>query len=156
MDNTSAHSPNSSLSALRGAVGGVFGATDAVGCWDRLVWLWRILGALDGLMAVLWAIVDRLRAGDGLLDGGCPAGAAALGERPGLAGLRLVRVRAVSGRRVLAVASVGRVRRGAQVGWGRRGRGLVGISPVLAVRSRRFSELGLGSSRSCVLFVPVG
>jgi hypothetical protein len=162
MDNTSAVSPNLSLSALRGAVGGVVGAADDLGCWDRVVSIWRIFLALDGLMAVLWAIVDRLRAGDGLLGGGCPDGAAAaLGERPVVAGSGLMRavagVRAVSGRRVLAgaVVSVVRVRRcaRARVEW--RDRVLVGVSSVSAVRCRRFSELGWGAARNCVLFVPV-
>jgi hypothetical protein len=165
MDNTAAPSPNSSLNALRGAVGGVLGAAGAVGCWDQLVSIWRIFWALDGLIAVLWAIVDRLRAGDELVGGGCPAGAA-WDERPVVAGSGPVRrravagVRAVSGRRVLtgAVASVGRVRRGARarVDWGRRGRVLGRISPVLAVRCRLFSELGWGASRNCVLIVPDG
>jgi hypothetical protein len=160
MDNTSAVSPNLSLSALRGAVGGVVGAADDLGCWDRVVSIWRIFWALDGLMAVLWAIVDRLRAGEVSLGGGCPAGTmAVLGERPGIAGLRRVRavagVRAVSGRRVLAgaVASVGRVRRFSRARMEWRGRVLVGISPVLAVRCRLFSELGWGLSRNCTLFV---
>ena len=162
MDNTAAVSPNLSLSALRGAVGGVVGAVDDLGCWDRAVSIWRIFWALDGLIAVLWAMVHRLRAGDVLVGGGCPAGAAR-DERPVVAGSGPVRRRAVacgravSGRRVLtgAVASVGRVRRGGRslVAW--RGRVLVGMSPVLAVRSRLFSELGWGSSRSCVLIVPV-
>ena len=164
MDNTVAVSPNSSLSALRGAVGEVLGAADAVGCWDRLVLVWRLMWALDGLMAVLWAMVDRLRAGDGLVGLGCPAGVAC-DERPVAAGSGPVRrravavVRAVSGRRVLtgAVASVGRVRRGGRsvVAWSWPGLDLVGVSPVLAVRCPRFSELGWGSSRSCVLIVPV-
>ena len=164
MDNTSAISPNLSLSALRGAVGGVVGAADGLGCWDRVVSIWRIFWALDGLIAVLWAMVHRLRAGDVLVGGGCPAGAAR-DERPVVAGSGPVRRRAVacgravSGRRVLtgAVASVGRVRRGvrARVDWGRRGRVLVGVSPVLAVRGRWFSELGWGELRNCVLIVPV-
>jgi len=155
MNDCSAVSPPLSLSALRGAVGEVVGAADEVGCWDRLVSIWRIFWALDGLIAVLWAIVDRLRAGDGLVGGACPAGTV-LCRRPGR--VRAVAgVRAVSGRRVVtgAVASVGRVRRGgrALVAW--RGRVLVGESPVLAVRGRRFSELGLGSARNCVLIVPI-
>jgi hypothetical protein len=164
MANTSAPSQNSSLSALRGAVGGVLGAADDLGCWGRVVSIWRIFWALDGLMAVLWAIVDRLRAGDGLVGLGCHAGAVS-DERLVVAGLRPVRrravagVRAVVGRRVLtgAVASVGRVRRGERslVGWGWRGRVLVGISPVLAARCRWFSELGWGDARRCVLIVPV-
>jgi len=164
MNNTAALPPNLSLSALRGAVGGVVGAADELGCWDRVVSIWRIFWALDGLIAVLWAIVHRLRAGDAVVGGGCPAGAA-LGERAVVAGSGPVRVRAVSGvravagRRVLAgaVASVGRVRLGARarVDWGRRGRVLVGVSPVLAVRGRWFSEFGWGVGRNCVLIVPV-
>ena len=165
MNNTAAISHNLSLSALRGAVGGVVGAADGLGCWDRVVSIWRIFWALDGLIAVLWAIVHRLRAGEVRLGGVCPAGAA-LGELPVVAGSgpvrrrAVARVRAMAGRRVLtgAVASVGRVRRGERslVGWGWRGRVLVGISPVLAARCRLFSELGWGSSRNCALIVPVG
>ena len=163
MTDTVAFSPNSSLNALRGAVGGVVGAADGLGCWDRVVSIWRIFWALDGLIAVLWAIVHRIRAGEVPLGLGCPAGAAALGEPPRVVGLRQVRavagVRAVAARRVLtgAVASVGRVRRGvrARVDWGRRGRVLVGVSPVLAVRGRWFSEFGWGVGRNCVLIVPV-
>ena len=164
MDNTAAVSPNLSLSALRGAVGGVVGAVDDLGCWDRAVSIWRIFWALDGLIAVLWAIVHRLRAGDGLVGGGFPAGAAS-GERSVVGGLRPVRLRAVAGvravaaRRVLtgAVASVGRVRRGGRsaMGWGWQGRVLVGESAVLAVRCRLFSELGWGAAQNCVLIVPV-
>ena len=162
MDNTAGLSPNLSLSALRGAVGEVVGAADDLGCWGRVVSIWRIFWALDRLMAVLWAIVDRLRAGETPLGLGCPAGAA-LGERPGVAELRPVRlravagVRAVSGRRVLTGAAAGGEPCGAwsQAGWGCRDRGLGGVSPVLAVRGRLFSELGWGASRSCVLIVPV-
>ena len=154
MNDNSAVSPPLSLSALRGAVGGVVGAADDLGCWDRLVSIWRIFWALDGLIAVLWAIVHRLRSGEGLVVG------APSDERPVVAGSRPVRVRAVagvravSGRRVLtgAVASVGRGGR-LPIAW--RGRVLVGESPVLAVRGRRFSELGLGSARNCVLIVPI-
>jgi hypothetical protein len=158
MNNTAAISPNPSLTALRGAVGGVVGAVDDLGCWDRMVSIWRIFWALDGLIAVLWAIVHRLRCGDGLIGGGCPAGAAS-GERSVVAGLRPVRVRAVAGRRVLtgAVASVGRVRRGGRsvMAWSWQGRVLVGESAVLARWCRLFSELGWGAARSCVHFVPV-
>ena len=157
MDNTVAAPPNLALNALRGAVGEVVGAADDLGCWDRLVSIWRIFWALDGLIAELWAIVHRLRSGEGLVVG------APSDERPVVAGSRPVRVRAVacvravSGRRVLtgAVASVGRVRRGgrALIAW--RGRVLVGVSPALAVRCRRFSELGWGSARNCALIVPI-
>ena len=80
MNNTAALPPNLSLSALRGAVGGVLGAGDGLGCWDQVVWLWRIFWALDGLMATLWAIVYRLRAGEMALGGVGPVGAMALGE----------------------------------------------------------------------------
>jgi len=157
MNDNSAASPPLSLSALRGAVGEVVGGADDLGCWDRMVSIWRIFWALDGLMAALWAIVDRLRSGEGLV-GGAPSD-----ERPVVAGLRPVRVRAVtgvrvvSGRRVLtgAVTSVGRVRRGGRplVVW--RSRVLTGVSPVLAVRCRRFSELGWGSAQNCALIVPI-
>ena len=61
-------SPHSSLCALRGAVGEVVGGGAVVRCWDRMVWLWRIFLALDGLIAMLWGMVDRLRAGDLVLD----------------------------------------------------------------------------------------
>jgi len=148
MNDGSAVSPPLSLNALRGAVGGVVGAADDWGFWDRMVSIWRIFWALDGLMAALWAIVDRLRAGEVLPGGDCPAGVVA--ERAVVAGLRPVRavagVRAVAARRVVtgAVASVGRVRRYQRVrlDWPRRGRDLVGRAPVLAVRGRRFLEIG--------------
>jgi hypothetical protein len=153
MDNTAAVSPDFSLSALRGAVGGVVGAADAVGCWDRLVSIWRIFWALDGLMAVLWAIVDRLRAGEMSLGLGCPAGAVS-DERPVAAGLRPVRLRAVAGVRAVAGRRVRRFSR-PRVDWERQERVLGGVSAVLAVRCRWFSELGWGAARSCVLFVPV-
>ena len=159
MDNSAAVSPPLSLNALRGAVGGVVGAADGLGCWDQVVSIWRIFWALDGLIAVLWAIVHRLRAGEVRLGGVCPAGAA-LGERPVVAGSgpvrrrAVARVRAMAGRRVLtgAVASVGRVRRFAWVDRRRCDRGLGGVSPV---RCRLFSELGLAPSSICVLIVPV-
>ena len=158
MDNSAAVSPPLSLNALRGAVGGVVGAADGLGCWDRVVSIWRIFWALDGLIAVLWAIVHRLRAGEVRLGGVCPAGAA-LGERPVVAGSgpvrrrAVARVRAMAGRRVLtgAVASVGRVRRFAWVDRRRCDPGLGGVSPV---RCRLFSELGWGSSRNCAPIVP--
>jgi hypothetical protein len=171
MHTTVAVPPPSSLTALRGAVGEVVGAGDAVGCWDRLVSLWRIFLALDELMAVLWGIVDRLRAGEMVLDGRCPAGAVAvLGERPGVAGSGLVRLRPARQRPVAAgvsamagpcglmgpMGSVGRARwRFGRVECGRRDRGLAGMSPVLAVRGRRFSDLGWGGLRNCALIVPV-
>ena len=131
MNKTAAASRNLSLNALRGAVGGVVGAGDAVGCWDQLVWLWRILSALDGLMVTLWAIVYRLRAGEIALGGVCPAG---------------------------AMAPAGGEPRGARplMEWGRRDRGLVALSPVQGARWRMFSEPGWGASRSCDLIVPVG
>ena len=148
--------PPLNLHALRGAVGDVVGAA---GCWGQLVWIWRIMGALDGLIAVLWAIVHRLRAGDVLVGGGCPAGAG-LDRRLMVAGTGpvrrrpVVRVRAVAVRRVLteAEASVGRVQGFSPGNRGRFDCGLDGISPV---RRRLFSELGCGASRNCVPIVPV-
>jgi hypothetical protein len=161
MNDNSAVSPNLSLSALRGAVGGVFEMADDLGRWDRLVGIWRIFLALDGLIGVLWAIVHRLRGGGGLFVGSFSA-RAARAERLVVAGSGPVRLRAVAGvrtmagRRVLteAVASVGRVRRSsrARVDWGP---GVAGVSPVLAIRRRRFSELGWSSSWSCVLIVTI-
>jgi hypothetical protein len=166
MNKTAAASRNLSLNALRGAVGGVVGAGDAVGCWDQLVWLWRILSALDGLMVTLWAIVYRLRAGEIALGGVCPAGAMALGARPVVAASRLARVRARTGVRTMpdrrgltgAMAPAGGEPRGARplMEWGWRDRGLVALSPVQGARWRMFSEPGWGASRSCDLIVPVG
>ena len=141
--NRTAVSPSLSLSALRGAVGGVVGAADELGCWDRVVSIWRIFWALDRLIAVLWAIVERLRA-----DDGCSAGA----ERSLIAvsgSVRVLVVRRRSGRRravatVRPVASVGRVRRclRAPVDWGLLGRGLAWRAPDLVFRGRRFLEVG--------------
>jgi hypothetical protein len=166
MNTAAAISPNSSLNALRGAVGGVVGAAEDGDCWDRLVWLWRILSALDGLMATLWAIVYRLRAGEIALGGVCPAGAMALGARPVVAASRLARVRARTGVRTMpdrrgltgAMALAGGEPRGARplMEWGWRDRGLVALSPVQGGRWRMFSESGWGASRSCDLIVPIG
>jgi hypothetical protein len=166
MNTAAAISPNSSLNALRGAVGGVVGAAEDGDCWDRLVWLWRILSALDGLMVTLWEIVYRLRAGEIALGGVCPAGAMALGTRPVVAASRLARVRARTGVRAMpdrrgltgAMAPAGGEPRGARplMEWGWRDRGLVALSPVQGGRWRMFSEPGWGASRSCDLIVPVG
>ena len=153
--------PPLNLHALRGAVGDVVGAA---GCWGQLVWIWRIMGALDGLIAVLWAIVHRLRAGEALPRGECPE-AAARCERPVMAGSGPVRLRAVVGARALperrvpaaAVASAGRVRRGArrQVEWRWPDRVSARMSAVLVREGRGFSDLGGSAAQSCVLIVPV-
>jgi len=155
MNKTAGVSPSLSLSALRGALGEVVGAGD-VGCWDRVVSVWRIFCALDRLIAVLWGIVHRLRAGEVLVGVDCSAGAvvAAPVRRRVVA-----RVRAVAGRRVLtgAVASVGRVRRyrRARVRWALRGRGLAWRAPGLAVRGHFSSEVGRGAGPNCVLIVTI-
>lgn len=173
MNDTVAFPPTSSLTALRGAVGEVVGAGDPVGCWARAVWLWRIFMALDGLIAVLWGIVDRIAAGEMVLEGRCPVAAVpVLGERPAGAGFGPVRRRvrrrvlgravagvpAVAGRRVVAaaVASAGRahVRFGREA-CGRRGRGLVGVSPGVSVRGRWVSNGGWGAAQTCAVNVPV-
>ena len=155
---------NSSLRALCGAVGEV---ADAVGGWDRLVSLWRIFRALDQLMAVLWSIVHR-SAADGVPVGGfCPGGAmAVLSEPPGVGGTgavrRASRMPTARLRAVRPVAAVAGVR--AMAGWsGLAGRVdrpggarvMGGISPVLAVRCRRFSEPRWDTSQNDVLIVPV-
>jgi len=157
--NKTAVSPSLSLSALRGAVGGVMGAADEVGCWDRVVSIWRIFWALDRLMAVLWAIVDRLRAGEGCLAGAVgterPLVAASGPVRLLVARPRLVRRRAVAA--VRPVVTVGRGRRclRAPVDWGPLSRGLAWRAPDLAVWGLRFSAVGSGLTRNCVHFVPV-
>ena len=123
MDSTTAVSPHSSLTALRGAVGGVMRAGDALGRWDRMVSLWHIFCALDALMAVLWSFVQRVRTGEMPIDG--PRCAGALGcERQGAARSGLARVasrqrtplRRPSGLRTMrltpAVSGIG-----AMVGW---------------------------------------
>jgi hypothetical protein len=169
MNRDSSFPPNSSLNALRGAVGGVVGAADTVGCWDQMVWLWRIFLQLDRLMAVLWAMIHRMRAGETWAGGVCPAGAVVLGARPVVAGSGSARRRGVARvlmmpeRRVVAAAvdSAGEIRRGARLAdsgwrdWGCRGRVLGAMSSMSAVRGSRFSESGWGGSRSCVLIVPV-
>jgi hypothetical protein len=147
-------SPDLSLRALRGAVGEVVGGA---GCWDRVVSIWRIFWALDGLISVLWGIVHRLRAGEMLVGLDGPAEVVvASHQRPG-------RRRAVAGgmampgRRVLTsvATSVGGMRRERpRVDWDWRGRKMVVMPPVLAVRGARFSELGWGLSRNCILIVP--
>ena len=159
MNKTAAVFPVLSLSALRGAVGEVVGGADEMGCWDRVVSVWRIFLALDGLIAVLWAIVHRIRDGEALAGGECPAGAVVAASGP-------VRRRAVAGARAAVgrcvltevVASVGRVRRRAWVGgvrWWAEAHPTCWLAPVLAVRGRRFSEIVWGSSRNCGLIVPV-
>jgi len=163
MHTNAAVSPYSSLRALRGAVGEVVGAGDAVGGWDRLVSLWRIFLALDRLIAVLWSIVDRLAEGEASLDGGCPAGAAAmLAERPDVAGFCLVR-RGLRLRTAVLPVVMRPVAAGVRavagaVAWpgtARRGRDMVRVSPDLAVRYQQLSELGWGTRRNCALIVPV-
>ena len=157
MNKTAAVSPLLSLRALRGAVGEVVGADD-VSCWDRVVSIWRIFWALDRLIAVLWAIVHRIRDGEVLAGGDCPAGAVVVAPGP-VQRRGVARIRAAVGRRVLtgAVASVGRVRRyrRARVDWGPLCREWGWQAPVLAVRGRFSSELGRVPSRNCVLIVPV-
>ena len=148
-----AFSPQSSLNALRGAVGGVWGVADETGCWDRLVSIWRILWALDELMAVLWAIVFRLRAGDVALGVVCRAEVVCAG-RVAVAGVRRVRLRAGLRRIVAGVRPVAMAGR-ARVAWARQGRRLAWRAPDLGIRGRRFSELAMGASRSCVLNVPI-
>ena len=163
MDNTVAAPPNLALNALRGAVGEVVGAADDLGCWDRLVSIWRIFWALDGLISVLCAIVHRLRAGEVPPDGDCLgrtclAGTAAeTGENLVVVGPGMVRRRPAAGVRARPVASVGRVRRCGRpvVEWGWRGPGLGGISPVLAVRCRLVSKLGRRLSRNRAQIVPI-
>jgi len=152
MKTTTAVSSLSSLSALRGAVGGVVDAADAEGWWDRLVWLWRILSALDGLMATLWAIVDRLRAGEIVPGGVCPAGTVAMGARPVVAGSRPVRRRVVADRCGVAVVPAERAR--PRMEWGWRDLGLVAMAPIAAARLRISSESGWRASRSCAIIVP--
>jgi hypothetical protein len=157
--------PHSSLTALRGAVGEIVGEADAAGGWDRLVSLWRIFWALDGLMALLWSIVDRIAAGEIALDGRCSAGAVVVSdERPAVAGVRRPSRRRLSRPRLsqlqvsrprlsqlqvsqlrpaVSCVAVPRVlvRPMASPGGARRS---VGMSPVLAVRARRVLNLGWG------------
>ena len=158
MANTSAVSPNSSLSALRGAVGGVLGAADDLGCWDRVVSIWRIFLALDRLIAVLWAIVERLRAKVDLAGGVGPAKVAPSG-RPQVGGSRPKRVRALSGRRpsTAVVVSVRRILPSHRppVGCAWPGCDLGGISSVPAIQSLLFSELGWAAARDCAVFVTI-
>jgi hypothetical protein len=163
MNSTTALSPHLSLTALRGAVGGVVGAEDGGGCWDQLVWLWRIFSALDGLMAVLWALVHRIRADGVKLALVGPAVAEIVRREPSVVtGVRRRAVaggQAVPGRRVSSavVALVRPVQWGARVpvDWGPRGRDLAWRAPVLAVRGSRFSKLGMGDAQNCALIVPV-
>ena len=142
--------PHSSLTALRGAVGEIVGEADAAGGWDRLVSLWRIFWALDGLMALLWSIVDRIAAGEIALDGRCSAGAVVvLDERLAVAGVRrlsrprLSQLQVLQPRPAVNCVAVPRVlvRPMASPGGARRS---VGMSPVLAVRARRVLNLGWG------------
>ena len=147
--------PHSSLTALRGAVGEIVGEADAAGGWDRLVSLWRIFWALDGLMALLWSIVDRIAAGEIALDGRCSAGAVVVSdERPAVAGVRrpsrrrlsrprLAQLQVSQPRPAVSCVAVPRVlvRPMASPGGARRS---VGMSPVLAVRGRWVLNLGWG------------
>ena len=161
MNSSAALPPNSSLRALRGAIGEVVGTGDAVGGWDRLVSLWRIFWALDRLIAVLWSIVHRIAAGDLPFDGVYPAGQVA---GTGVAGSDLVQrtsrrrtarrrtarprcamagVRAMAGRGVTMrpVASLGCAR------------GLVEMSAILMVGYRRFSNLRVSTPQNRAIIV---
>jgi len=162
MNRDAAISCDLSLTALRGAVGGVVGVGRAVDCWDQVVWLWRIFRQLDGLIALLWAMVHRIRAGELGVGGGCPAGAAAWGEPAVVAGSRRARLRAVAGvrampgRRGLAVASAGAARGGDwPAGFDWRGGGWGALPPVPAAWGLRFSDLGWDALQSCVLNVTI-
>ena len=175
MNITTASPPNSSLSALRGAVGEVVGDGDPRGCWGRVVLLWRIFRALDGLMALLWDIVQRIGAGEIKLDGCSAADVAVMPvplvvvagaglERRGLALRPAVRL----GSPVLAAAEMpalwreagdcGRSTAGRWVlpgagGW--LGRELVGEPAGFGGRCLPVLELGWGGLENCVLIVPV-
>ena len=153
MNDTVTSPPNPSLTALRGAVGGFVGSADDGGCWKRVVSIWRIFLALDRLIAVLWAIVERLRAGDGLVDGVRPAKVAP-SEAPRVGELRPIRARAVTVRCVptAMVVSVGRVLPDHRppVAWVWPGSDRVGILPVLSVRSRLILELWWAAAHKCV------
>ena len=152
---------NSSLCALRGAVGEVVGAGGGFGDWDRLVWLWRIFWALDGLLALLWSIVDRIGSGEIVLVGLCPSAAMPVrGVVPGVAEPGVVR-RAVRRRAVLVRAALAGVRvktarrvlagpvalRGGACGFG-------GIFPILVVPLWGFSDFGRGAEQTHVQNVP--
>ena len=169
MNITTASPSNSSLSALRGAVGEVVGVGDGVGGWDRLVWVWRVFWALDGLLALLWSIVERIASGEIVLEGVRAGEAVAMrGPLSDVAGSAVMR-RVARGRtaplrasRVRAVVPVCAVAGGRAVagfdaasGWGLSSGGLVGAAPVLAVRVHHFSELAWDAGQSCVLIVPV-
>lgn len=146
--------PHSSLRALRGATSAVVGAGDTACCWDRMVALWRIFLALDGLMALLWSIVDQIAAGEIKLDGARRDKADVMrGERPVSAGPARVRPAA---RRPAPVAGVGvtPISHGS-AGWECRDRGFVRPFPVLAVGLRQFSDLGLDAVRNCVQIVTI-
>lgn len=157
--------PNSSLSALRGAVSELVGAGDAVDGWNRLVSLWRIYRALDRLIAVLWSIVHRIAASEMPLDGRSPVVAVAC-ERPIMAGSGLgrratrrrpARLRTVLPRATVACvpAIVGRrvpVERVASPGRAHR---LDRVSSVVAVRCRPFLDLARAPLRNCAVIVPV-
>jgi hypothetical protein len=159
MDRTVSLPRNSSLDALRGAVGEVVG--DGVGRWDRMLSLWRIFTALDALMAVLWGIVHRIAAGEIEVDGHEPVGAVAVrGMRPGVAGP--VRVRIWTSRLRPGVSGIAVVaeRRGTTAD-GASGAGVlwdVGSAEtpsMLADEVPRFSNRRLGALENCAHFVPV-
>jgi hypothetical protein len=164
MNRTPLPAHHSGLSALRGAVDGIVGATDAVGTWDRLVWVWRILCALDGLIATLWGIVRQLREGQmalGAIGGSAMmvrvdmpvvarserrlrrvvAGVHAVPERPGLT--RVV----AAARRVPGPVLP-------QWDWGWRGRAEGGLAPVVAAGCLSAAKFRWGVTENCALLVP--
>ena len=169
-------SPDLSLTALRGAVGEVVGVGRAGDCWDQIVGLWRIFQQLDRLMALLWTMIHRIRAGEHGVAGVCPAAAAIGCARVVVAGSGLGRLRAVAGDRAMpgrpglmgAVASAGEGRLVDLGSWdcglpdrgwpdpGCQARCWGELPPMSGGGWRRFSESGWGGARSCVLIVPVG
>jgi len=183
MNTTVSPSSSLSLSALRCAVGGVVGVVDAESAWDQLVWMWRVFWALDGFIALLRSIVERIASGEIVLDG---RPVEAVVARLGCAGSGWVRSVGVetTGRRRLprgvpaaelcaagtlaaAVAGV----RVAVVGRVADGRSLVGLRSAGGVERRAgggllrsatvglptviFSKRVLQRTQNCVLIVPV-
>jgi len=176
--NTSASlSHSSSLSALRGAVGEIVSGGDPDSAWDRLVWMWRIFMALDGLIALLRSIVGQIASGEIRLDPVRPGAAVAVAVQSvpaGVVGFGAVGPRAaalrVSRRRIARLRTAvmvpvrvlgSRVRTcvavaGVRAGWvgspvlATSGWDLVGGRAGLDARRRWFSKGGWGLPENCV------
>lgn len=149
------------------------GVVDSESAWDQLVWMWRVFWALDGFIALLRSIVERIASGEIVLDGrpveavvaqlGCAGsgwgrsvGVETTGRRrlprgvpaAAVAGVRVAVVgRVADGRSLVGLRSAGGVER--RAGGGLLRSAAVGLPTVI------FSKRVLERTQNCVLIVPV-